>query len=189
GFSGGEAEELRRAFGFKRSEARMKEIEVKLRRGMTRNGIKPRIQEEIVQSITSFALYGFPESHAASLALLAYARAYLKCHYLAAFTAAMLHNQPVGFYSPAILLNDARRHGLRVRHIDVVHSDWLCTLEGAKADLGFGIWDLASTVDFSRLGVDNSAPNPQSLTPAPYPTAAKSQIPNPKSAVLRLGLM
>src|SRR5437868_14672395 len=175
----------------------MKEIEAKLRVGMTKNGISPEAQEQIILSITSFALYGFPESHAASFALLAYASAYLKCHYLAAFTAAMLNNQPMGFYAPAILLNDARRHGLRVRPIDVVHSDWLCTLEGAKADLGlgtkpdlgFGIWDLASTVDFSRLGVDNSAPNPQSLTPAPYPTAAKSQIPNPKSAVLRLGLM
>ena len=85
GFSGGEAEELRRAMGFKRSEERMKEIEVKLRRGMERNGITGEAQDEIVQSITSFALYGFPESHAASFALLAYASAYLKCHYLAAF--------------------------------------------------------------------------------------------------------
>src|SRR5881397_3361588 len=82
-FSGGEAEELRRAFGFKRSEARMKEIEVKLRRGMARNGLTSKTQDEIVQAITSFALYGFPESHAASFALLAYASAYLKCHYLA----------------------------------------------------------------------------------------------------------
>src|SRR2546421_1331224 len=96
GFSGGEAEELRRAFGFKRSEARMKEVEIKLRTGMTRNGLSPKAQDEIVQSITSFALYGFPESHAASFALIAYASAYLKCHYLAAFTAATLNNQPMG---------------------------------------------------------------------------------------------
>jgi error-prone DNA polymerase len=89
GFTGGEAEELRRAFGFKRSEARMKEVEVKLRRGMERNQIDPETQEKIVQSIVSFALYGFPESHAASFALLAYASAYLKCHYLPAFTAAL----------------------------------------------------------------------------------------------------
>src|SRR6202040_1132479 len=93
-FTGGEAEELRRAMGFKRSEARMKEIEVKLRRGMTANGITGQAQDEIVQSIASFALYGFPESHAASFALLAYASAYLKCHYLTAFTAAILNNQP-----------------------------------------------------------------------------------------------
>src|SRR6184192_4190546 len=93
GFSGGEAEELRRAFGFKRSERRMKEIETKLRAGMTRNGISQEAQEQIVLSITSFALYGFPESHAASFALIAYASAYLKQHYLAAFTAALLNNQ------------------------------------------------------------------------------------------------
>ncbi len=129
GFTGGEAEELRRAFGFKRSERKMKEVEVKLRAGMERNGITGAPQEEIVRSITSFALYGFPESHAASFALIAYASAYLKCHYLAAFTAAMLNNQPMGFYSPATLVKDAQRHGLKIKPIDVTRSDWLCTLE------------------------------------------------------------
>src|ERR1017187_5345332 len=119
GFTGGQAEELRRAMGFKRSERRMAEIEVKLRAGMTRNGIEEQAQEDIVRSITSFALYGFPESHAASFALLAYASAYLKCHYLAAFTCAMLNNQPMGFYSPAVLIKDAQRHGLRVLPVDV----------------------------------------------------------------------
>src|SRR5205814_1627120 len=129
GFTGGEAEELRRAMGFKRSEARMKEIEKKLRAGMERNGITGAAEEEIVQSIASFALYGFPESHAASFALLAYASAYLKCHYLAAFTAALLNNQPMGFYSPATIVKDAQRHGLKIRPIDILRSDWLCTLE------------------------------------------------------------
>ncbi|HET9400018.1 MAG TPA: error-prone DNA polymerase [Candidatus Acidoferrales bacterium] len=129
GFSGGEAEELRRAFGFKRSEARMKDIEIKLRRGMERNGIAPEVQDKIILSITSFALYGFPESHAASFALIAYASAFLKCHYLAAFTAAMLNQQPMGFYNPATLVKDAQRHGLKVRAIDVTRSNWLCTLE------------------------------------------------------------
>jgi len=129
GFTGGEAEELRRAMGFKRSEKRMKEIEAKLRAGMTRNGISPDAQEEIVLSITSFALYGFPESHAASFALLAYASAYLKQHYLAAFTAALLNNQPMGFYSPATIVKDAQRHGLKVLPIDVMKSEWECTLE------------------------------------------------------------
>ncbi len=130
GFSGGEAEELRRAFGFKRSEARMKEIEIKLRCGMERNGITGKAQDEIVQSITSFALYGFPESHAASFALIAYASAYLKCHYLEAFTAAILNNQPMGFYQPFTIIKDAQRHGLRVLPVDVTHSEWSCTLEG-----------------------------------------------------------
>jgi len=133
GFTGGEAEELRRAMGFKRSEKRMQEIELKLRAGMDRKGIKPAAQERIIRSITSFALYGFPESHAASFALMAYASAYLKCNYLAAFMAAMLNNQPMGFYAPAILLNDARRHGLRVLPIDVTKSAWECTVEeGAR---------------------------------------------------------
>ncbi len=147
GFTGGEAEELRRAMGFKRSEVRMKQIEKKLRRGMEKNGIALEAQEEILQSICSFALYGFPESHAASFALLAYASAYLKCHYLAAFTAAMLNNQPMGFYSPATLVKDAQRHGLKIRPVDVTCSDWLCTLEtvpskiteAAEQDLGFAV--------------------------------------------------
>jgi error-prone DNA polymerase len=132
GFSGGEAEELRRAFGFKRSEARMKEIEVKLRRGMQQHGITNKVQDEIVQSITSFALYGFPESHAASFALLAYASAYIKCHYLAAFTAALLNNQPMGFYQPFTIIKDAQRHGLEVKPIDITCSEWLCTLEETR---------------------------------------------------------
>jgi error-prone DNA polymerase len=133
GFTGGEAEELRRAMGFKRSEKRMAEIEVKLRAGMERNGIRGKVQDDIVRSITSFALYGFPESHAASFALLAYASAYLKCHYLAAFTCAMLNNQPMGFYSPAILIKDAQRHGLRVLPVDVTKSEWECTVEAGRA--------------------------------------------------------
>ena len=129
GFSGGEAEELRRAFGFKRSEARMKEVEIKLRRGMEAKGITGETQDRIIQAITSFALYGFPESHAASFALIAYASAFLKCHYLAAFTAAMLNNQPMGFYQPATLIKDAQRHGLQFKPIDVTCSEWDCTLE------------------------------------------------------------
>jgi error-prone DNA polymerase len=128
-FTGGEAEDLRRAMGFKRSQARMREIEAKLRAGMTANGISPKAQEEIILSITSFALYGFPESHAASFALIAYASAYLKCHYLAAFTAALLNNQPMGFYSPATIVKDAQRHGLKLLPVDVMKSEWNCTLE------------------------------------------------------------
>jgi len=128
-FTGGEAEELRRAMGFKRSRARMKEIEDRLRAGMVQNGISKESQEQIVLSISSFALYGFPESHAASFALIAYASAFLKCHYLAAFTAALLNNQPMGFYRPATIVKDAQRHGLKVLPIDVTKSEWGCTLE------------------------------------------------------------
>ncbi|PYT74409.1 MAG: error-prone DNA polymerase, partial [Acidobacteria bacterium] len=128
-FAGGEAEELRRAMGFKRSEERMKKIEAKLRNGMTQNGLSPETQEEIITQITSFARYGFPESHAASFALIAYASAYLKFHYLGAFTAALLNNQPMGFYSPAVLVHDAQLHGLRVKPINALNSEWNCTIE------------------------------------------------------------
>ena len=128
-FSGAEAEELRRAVGMRRSMQRMKDLEGRLRSGMTRNGISAEAQDNIVQSISSFAMYGFPESHAASFALIAYASAYLKVHYLAAFTCGMLNNQPMGFYSPAVLIKDAQRHGLRVRPIDIQRSESVCTLE------------------------------------------------------------
>jgi error-prone DNA polymerase len=147
-FTGGEAEDLRRAMGFKRSQARMKEIEARLRAGMTQNGISPKAQEEIILSITSFALYGFPESHAASFALIAYASAYLKCHYLAAFTAALLNNQPMGFYSPATITKDAQRHGLKMLPVDVTCSEWMCTLETVVS----GQWSVASKISL-RLGL------------------------------------
>jgi error-prone DNA polymerase len=128
-FTGTEAEELRRAVGMRRSMQRMKDLEGRLRAGMTTNGIGQEAQDSIVQGISSFAMYGFPESHAASFALIAYASAYLKVHCLAAFTCALLNNQPMGFYTPAVLVKDAQRHGLRVRPIDVQRSDWPCTLE------------------------------------------------------------
>jgi error-prone DNA polymerase len=154
GFSGGEAEELRRAMGFKRSEKRMREIEAKLRAGMERNGLAREVQDQIVLSITSFALYGFPESHAASFALIAYASAYLKCHYLAAFTAALLNNQPMGFYSPATIVKDAQRHGLKVLPVDVTRSHWQCTLEAsAPAEEGGDPARINRTYCAVRLGM------------------------------------
>ncbi len=128
-FSGAEAEELRKAVGMRRSFHKMKSLMEKLREGMCRKGISTQTQDEIVGSIQSFALYGFPESHAASFALLAYASAYFKVHYLAAFTCAMLNNQPMGFYMPAVLVKDAQRHRLRVKPIDVNISRWECTVE------------------------------------------------------------
>src|SRR3989454_2391207 len=133
GFTGGQAEELRRAMGFKRSERRMKQIEAQLREGMAKNGITGDTAERIITSITSFALYGFPESHAASFALLAYASAYLKVHYPAAFYTALLNNQPMGFYHPSTLVKDAQRRGVRFHPIDVQVSDWNCTIESDGA--------------------------------------------------------
>ncbi|HET9271903.1 MAG TPA: OB-fold nucleic acid binding domain-containing protein [Vicinamibacterales bacterium] len=129
GFSGGEAEELRRAMGFKRSVKRMQQIEQRLRDGMARNGITGAGADGIVQAITSFALYGFPESHAASFALIVYASAYLKAHYPAAFYTALLNNQPMGFYHPATLVKDGQRHGVRFAPIDVQVSNWTCHVQ------------------------------------------------------------
>ena len=137
GFTGGEAEELRRAMGFKRSEKRMKDIEARLRAGHgARTGSRARRQDEIVRSITSFALYGFPESHAASFALIAYASAYLKAYHPAAFVCALLNNQPMGFYHPFTLVKDAQRHGVRFRPVDVTSSGWACALEEGEVRLG-----------------------------------------------------
>ncbi|MGC9197798.1 MAG: DNA polymerase III subunit alpha [Acidobacteriaceae bacterium] len=128
-FTGAEAEELRRAVGMRRSWERMKNLEGRLRSGMAANHIDAKTQDAIIENISSFALYGFPESHAASFALIVYASAYFKVKYLAAFTCAMLNNQPMGFYMPAVLVKDAQRHGLRVRPIDIQTSHWECTLE------------------------------------------------------------
>jgi error-prone DNA polymerase len=124
--------------GFKRSEKRMRQIEVDLRAGMAGNGITGETAERIIGSITSFALYGFPESHAASFALLAYASAFLKVHYPAAFYTALLNNQPMGFYHPASLVKDAQRRGVRFLPIDVQRSDWLCRVEEDGA-IGLGL--------------------------------------------------
>jgi error-prone DNA polymerase len=136
GFSGGEAEELRRAMGFKRSVDRMQRIEERLRSGMNERGITGKAQEEVLQGITSFALYGFPESHAASFALIAYASAYLKAHHPTAFLIALLNAWPMGFYHPATLVQDAKRHGVRVLPIEVNRSDWKCTWEEGACRLG-----------------------------------------------------
>jgi error-prone DNA polymerase len=129
GFTGGEAEELRRALGFKKPDGAMVKIEKKLRGGLEKNGIRGETAETIIRHITSFALYGFPESHAASFALLAYASAYLKAHFPAEFYTALLNNQPMGFYHPATLVKDAQHRGQRVKPVDVQKSDWRCRVE------------------------------------------------------------
>ncbi len=136
GFTGGEAEELRRAMGFKRSAERMAAIEARLRRGMEERGVGEEAREQIVKSIVSFALYGFPESHAASFALIAYASAWLKAHHPAAFLAGLLNAWPMGFYHPATLVKDAQRHGVTVLPADVNRSGWECRLEKGAVRLG-----------------------------------------------------
>src|SRR5213075_2838103 len=127
-FSGSEAEELRRALSFHRSEERMRKVSVKLRAGMERNNVAPDVIEKILQSITSFALYGFPESHAISFAILAYGSAYLKVHRAPEFYASLLNNQPMGFYTPATIVKDAQRHGTRILPVCARESNWGCTV-------------------------------------------------------------
>jgi error-prone DNA polymerase len=134
GFTAGEAEALRRAMGSRRSVERMQMLVGRLREGMTKKGIDEKAQEQIVQAITSFAKYGFPESHAASFALIAYASAWLKVHYKEAFYVALLNNWPMGFYTPATLVRDAQRHGVIVRSIDIASSMWECALEEVQGE-------------------------------------------------------
>ncbi|MEO6050764.1 MAG: DNA polymerase III subunit alpha, partial [Pyrinomonadaceae bacterium] len=129
GFTGSEAEELRRAMGFKRPDRKMEQVTRALRDGMTRNGISPDVQEQIVDYTKAFANYGFPESHAYSFALLAYASAYFIVHYRACFMAAMLNNYPLGFYNAATLVKDAQRHGLHFIALDINKSQYEFTVE------------------------------------------------------------
>ncbi|MEO6789180.1 MAG: error-prone DNA polymerase [Chthoniobacteraceae bacterium] len=129
-FTGSEAEELRRALSFHRSHERMDKVCVKLRDGLARQSVPDATAERIVQAVQSFAVYGFPESHAISFALIAYASCWMKVHRTPEFFAGLLNNQPMGFYSPATLVKDAKRHGVRIRPVSVMDSEWLCTIGG-----------------------------------------------------------
>jgi len=129
GFTATEAEELRRAMGFTKGTERLERVLRKLRESMRSRGHSERVIEQVIDSASSFALYGFPESHAISFGLLAYVSTWLKAHRAVEFFSSLLNNQPMGFYSPATLIQDARRHGLRVRAPDVMISDWRCTVE------------------------------------------------------------
>jgi error-prone DNA polymerase len=139
-FSGSEAEELRRALSFHRSHERMDKVCIKLRDRMLEKGHSMAIIEQITNAVQSFALYGFPESHAISFAILAYASAWLKVHRGPEFFASLLNNQPMGFYSPATLVKDAKRHGVRIRPVCALRSRWECLIEDDGAiRLGFCI--------------------------------------------------
>jgi error-prone DNA polymerase len=131
GFTPGEADELRRAMGAWRRRGVMEKFQQKFMDGMRGNGYSQDFAERVFRQIQGFGDYGFPESHAASFALLVYVSAWLKCYHPAAFAAALINSQPMGFYAPAQLVADARKHGVAVRAIDVNHSAWDCTLEAA----------------------------------------------------------
>ncbi len=137
GFSGAEAEELRRAVStFSTNEKRMNKVLGKLVSAMRERGVEEEKVKSVVQSVSSFAHYGFPESHAISFGLLAYVSTYLKCHYAAEFFVGLLNNQPMGFYSPATLIQDAKRRGIRVKAVCVVESRWECVAAGAAKGEG-----------------------------------------------------
>ncbi len=129
GFSPGEADQLRRAMAAWKRRGGLGHFEERLIQGMRARGYTETFAQRVFAQIQGFGEYGFPESHAASFALLVYVSAWLKCHEPAAFTAALLNSQPMGFYSPSQLVRDAREHGVEVRAVDVLVSDWDCTLE------------------------------------------------------------
>jgi error-prone DNA polymerase len=137
GFSAGEAEQLRRAMGAWRRPGLLENFRGKLRDGILARGLPAAFAEQLYEQIRGFGEYGFPEAHAASFALLAYISAWLKCHYPAAFAAALLNSQPMGFYAPAQIVRDAQDHGVAVHPVDVNSSEWDCTLESGAIRLGF----------------------------------------------------
>ncbi len=188
GFTGGEAEELRRAMGFKRSVERMSRIEERLVAGMTERGIDCSAQEEILRGITSFALYGFPESHAASFALIAYASSYLKCHHPAAFLAGLLNAQPMGFYSAASLVKDAQRHGVVVLPIDVARSGWNSELEASRPEAGAQRGEAERSQKDASASPEDSPQESSSPLPQRTPRTRFLEVPSRNEWAVRLGL-
>ena len=178
GFTPGQADELRRAMAAWKRKGGLEPFRERIRDGMLANGYEESYFERIFSQIKGFGDYGFPESHASSFALLAYASSWLKCHYPAAFVCALLNSLPMGFYAPAQLIRDARRHGVRVLPVDATSSEWNCTLEALddrKTDVG----------DFSRDACASSsanAPPPKSLPHDPPSPAAGT-----RAHALRLG--
>ncbi len=150
GFTGAEADELRRAMAFKRSDERMERVTEKLRLRMTERGVRGEVQEKIIASIGSFALYGFPESHAVSFALIAYASCWLKVHHPAEFYAGLIDNQPMGFYSVNTLIQDAKRHGIRIKPVSCLWSGVLTEVED-DATLRLGLDRIKSLSAAERI--------------------------------------
>ncbi len=138
GFTPGEADQLRRAMGAWRRPGLIDQFHRKLIQGMLQRGLSETFAEQVFQQIRGFGEYGFPESHAASFALLVYVSAWLKHYYPAAFTAALINSQPMGFYAPAQLIRDAVQHGVPIRPVDVNFSHWECTLEESGTGDGKG---------------------------------------------------
>src|SRR6185436_3208122 len=147
GFTADEADQLRRAMAAWKKKGGLEPFEKKLKDGMALNGYAAQFADQIYRQILGFGEYGFPESHSASFALLAYYSAWIKCHHPASFLASLLNSQPMGFYQPSQLVQDARKHGVEVRPADAALSDWDCTIESNAVRLGLRmVGGLAGTV-------------------------------------------
>ncbi len=157
GFTPGEADQLRRSMAAWRRKGGLEKFERKLIDGMLRRGYAREFADRLFRQIMGFGEYGFPESHAASFALLVYVSAWLKCHEPAAFACALLNSQPMGFYAPSQLIQDARRHGVEVRPADVMTSEWECTLETPLSPRGRG------------AGGEGAKPQAERRPPLPIP--------------------
>ncbi|MGN6681248.1 MAG: OB-fold nucleic acid binding domain-containing protein, partial [Streptosporangiaceae bacterium] len=182
GFSPAEADRLRQAMSSKRAPERIEELRARLLSGMAERGITIDVAEDIYEKILAFSSYGFPESHAISFAYLVYASAWLKCYYPAAFTAALLRAQPMGFYSPASLISDVRRHGVEVRSVDVNASDVLAVLESTVLEST----QLESTqLESTQLesGLNNARQSVRSAKRVP-----SGGKPAPRQPAIRVGL-
>ncbi|MBL8797941.1 MAG: error-prone DNA polymerase, partial [Planctomycetia bacterium] len=181
GFTPGEAEQLRRAMGAWRKRGVLEPLRQKLVAGMIAQGYAAEFAERVYRQLQGFGEYGFPESHAASFALLVYISAWLKCYHPAAFTAALLNSQPMGFYAPAQLVADVRNHGIEVRPVDVNHSDGDCTLEPAASN------PLPSPLAGEGLGVRGKKSKNSPLAPHPNPSPARGEGLFGQALALRLG--
>jgi len=190
GFMPGEADVLRKAMGHKRSRERMAAICQKMLTGMANKGIAPEDADRIFNQINGFADYGFPESHAASFALLVYASAYLKHYYAPEFTAAILNAQPMGFYAPGTLVEDARRHGVEVQPVDLLRSEWNATLErrtGGQRDEMIGRQDDRMTGE-RKSGTTGENGDMKMGTSSYPPILLSSYPPGIAPPAVRLGL-
>jgi error-prone DNA polymerase len=183
GFTGSEADELRRAMGHKRSRERMAVLQERFLAGLLRHGIPRAAGARIWGQLAAFADYGFPESHAASFARLAWASAWLKRHHPQAFLCALLNAQPMGFYPPAVLVSDAQRHGVLVLPVDVLQSGWESALQWAEAPAGARAVDAASARPLGGVGAETARhPAPRAASGAPDTAMGREVSRNSASA-------
>jgi error-prone DNA polymerase len=186
GFTPGEADQLRRSMAAWRRGGAIDKFRTRLIEGMTANELSADYAERVFEQIRGFGSYGFPESHAASFALLVYVSAWLKRYHPAAFCAAVINSQPMGFYAPAQLVRDAQQHGVEVRPIDVNHSGYDCTLEAPRANDTRVAW--VSEADPWRTAVSTDSPAADPCHPSTNHGEAEPESWGTRRPALRLGM-